>query len=458
MKKKLTSVVRSMVCLLATVGFIACEDTNYVYVSKAKVGLTPSTDIVFTNEGGERTIAVRTNQKEWTVYSDQDWCKVVPTSDGDGFVVSALPNSTIQSLPEATITVKTSADQLEDNFATMSLKVNQTGFNLIDLSAEGCANCYVVSEAGYYKFDARVQGKSGLPTASDFSSCSADWIWATQEGLLVLEPKVENGYISFVCSDFKPGNAVVALVEGGKVVWSWHIWFTDQVLEARERNMMCVNLGAVSDLPGEVSQFGLFYQWGRKDPFVASSGVGHYPDQVISSNEEIAFAQGEEDGVSYTAANIVNTNLVSDWNVSKESDAHTHSTASAAATTFFTAIKALPNYGTEWTGESDPCPPGWRLPTRTELGNYFSGSNSTISWEDYKGVIRGKDWIPAQGYRNFQNGRLTLIGRSGWVWNSETNPYDLMTGFNYAIGFEEGGYARTNIMITYGFNVRCAKE
>ena len=64
MKKKLTSVVRSMVCLLATVGFIACEDTNYVYVSKAKVGLTPSTDIVFTNEGGERTIAVRTNQKE----------------------------------------------------------------------------------------------------------------------------------------------------------------------------------------------------------------------------------------------------------------------------------------------------------------------------------------------------------------------------------------------------------
>lgn len=92
------------------------------------------------------------------------------------------------------------------------------------------------------------------------------------------------------------------------------------------------------------------------------------------------------------------------------------------------------------------------------MGNYFSGSNSTISWEDYKGVIRGKDWIPAQGYRNFQNGRLTLIGRSGWVWTSETNPYDLMTGFNYAIGFEEGGYARTNIMITYGFNVRCAKE
>ncbi|MFR3853395.1 MAG: hypothetical protein ACLTXP_15050, partial [Odoribacter splanchnicus] len=146
--------------------------------------------------------------------------------------------------------------------------------------AEGCANCYVVSEAGYYKFDARVQGKSGLPTASDFSSCSADWIWATQEGLLVLEPKVENGYISFVCSDFKPGNAVVALVEGGKVVWSWHIWFTDQVLEARERNMMCVNLGAVSDLPGEVSNL-VFLSRGVKIRLLLLPW-GHYPDQVIS--------------------------------------------------------------------------------------------------------------------------------------------------------------------------------
>ena len=459
MKKNLTSLVKSAVCLLAAVAFMACEDTNYVYVSKAKIGLTPSSDIIFTSEGGERIISVRTNQQEWKVNSDQDWCKVIPNAEGNGFVVSAAPNHTTQELPEATVTVKTSAGQLEENFATIRIKVKQSGFDLVDLSEGGRSNCYVISEAGYYKFDASVQGKSELATASDFSACSADWLWATEEGLLTVEPKVEDGYISFICSDFKPGNAVLALLENGKVVWSWHIWLTDLVLEPRERNMMPVNLGATSDLTGEVSQFGLFYEWGRKDPFIGSSGVGSFPQELFSYNEETPFAPGNEQGVSYTAATVVNTALVADWNVSDESDAHTHSSASAIATTYLTTIKALPNYGTEWTGESDPCPPGWHLPTRNELGNYFSSVNSIISWDDYQGVMRGKDRVPAQGYRNFQNGRLSMIGRSGWVWTSETNPYDLMTGFNYAIGFEEtGSFARTNIRITYGFNVRCARD
>lgn len=458
MKKKLTFALTSAVCLLAAVAFIACQDTDYVYVSKAMVGLTPSTDIAFTSRGGERTIAVRTNQQQWSVSSDQEWCQVTP-SENDSFVVSVAPNHTVESLPEATVMVFTSVGQREDNFATMSFKVSQAGFELMDLSAEGRANCYVISEEGYYKFDARMQGKSELATVSDLASCSADWVWATQEGLVSVEPKVgSDGYISFVCSDFKPGNAVVALLKNGSVVWSWHIWLTDQALEARERNMMCVNLGATSDRSGDVSQFGLLYQWGRKDPFIASSGVGNYPTDIISYNEQTPFAAGNEDGVRYTAASVVNTPLVASWGVSDAADAHTHSAAAAAGTTFFFATKAMPNYSGVWTGESDPCPPGWRLPTMIDLGGYFSTAYSTISWSEYQGVIRGKDRIPAQGYRDFATGRIRNIGRSGWIWSSETNPNDLMVGFNFAIGFEEIGYARTNIKINYGFGVRCAKE
>lgn len=461
MKKEMTELMKSAACLLAAAACFACGDTEYIDVPRAAVGLTPSTDIVFTSDGGERTIAVRTNQQEWTVSSDQPWCVVTQTPSADGFVVSAAPNPSKEALPEATVTVTTSADRIKDNFATMSFKVNQNGFDLVDLSAGGCANCYVISKAGYYKFYAGVQGQSKLATVADFSGCSADWIWSTQEGVLEVEPAVgPDGYISFVCRDFKPGNAVLALIGDGKVVWTWHIWLTQEPLLTRERNIMCVNLGATSDRAGEVSHFGLFYQWGRKDPFIGSAGVGHYPQQVLSYHEQTPFAIGSDatDGESYTAPNVVNTSLVAGWNTTNDKTPRTHAAAAAEATTFYTSISAVPNASTIWQAESDPCPPGWHVPSMNELGGYFASSYSALAWPDYQGVIRGEDHAPAQGYRNFQNGRLSMIGRSGWYWSSEASSYDYMHGYNYAIGFEEQNFARTNICITYGFSVRCAKE
>lgn len=457
MSKKMTSAFCAAVCLVVAAAFVACEKTEYIYVPRAMVGLTPSTDIVFTSRGGERTIAVRTNQQEWKAESDQEWCKVVPTPSGDGFVVRADPNPAIGPQPRATVTVNTLPGKYPENIAALSFGVDQTGFDLVDLSADGCANCYVVSEAGYYKFDARVQGRSETPTTSLFTGCTVDWVWATDESLLTVEPEVKDGCISFLCSEFKPGNAVVGLVKEGAVVWSWHIWFTGQTLEPRERNMMPVNLGATSDRADEASHFGLFYQWGRKDPFIGSYGTGSYPDKVFEYDEATPFAAGDEAGVSYTAANAVNTELFDGWKVSDTAVSSTHADAAANGTTFFTTAGTLPNAEMRWSPQSDPCPPGWHVPTVYELESYFTTSYCTFSWSDYRGILRGEDRIPAQGYRNWLNGKLGNIGRHGFCWANDARQHD-MSGFRYVIGFDEEGFNPGDILVTCGFSVRCARK
>ena len=68
----------------------------------------------------------------------------------------------------------------------------------------------------------------------------------------------EDGYIAFKTADtFKEGNAVIAAKDAdGKILWSWHIWLTDQPEEHVYNNnagtMMDRNLGATSATPGDV--------------------------------------------------------------------------------------------------------------------------------------------------------------------------------------------------------------
>lgn len=94
---------------------------------------------------------------------------------------------------------------------------------------------------------------------------------------------------------YKKGNAVVAAKDAsGVILWSWHIWLTDQPNEEVYKNdagvMMDRNLGALSVQKGSVLSLGLLYQYGRKDPFPSSSSIsdatvakttGEWPTPVV---------------------------------------------------------------------------------------------------------------------------------------------------------------------------------
>ena len=79
------------------------------------------------------------------------------------------------------------------------------------------------------------------------------------------------------------GSAVVACIKDGKIIWSWHIWVVDSypweqvnglnTLPAMNRNLGAAKTPTTGNLVAEnlpdVNEMGMYYQYGRKDPFFA---------------------------------------------------------------------------------------------------------------------------------------------------------------------------------------------
>ncbi len=150
----------------------------------------------------------------------------------------------------------------------------------VNLSADGTANCYLLSAAGDYSFNATVKGNGagteGLSKPAAISPSGAKLVWETEKGL-VSGVAFADGKISFTASG-KAGNALIAATDAaGKILWSWHIWYPEEEVQnfvlKSGYSAMNMNLGALtSKFSGEpdVKPYGMLYQWGRKDPFPAS--------------------------------------------------------------------------------------------------------------------------------------------------------------------------------------------
>lgn len=159
----------------------------------------------------------------------------------------------------------------------------------INLSENGIANSYIVPQAGVYSFQANVigNGELGLIDGADFHTsdvnitpASAELLWCEHEGAVSgVSFDESNGRISFLTTG-QEGNAVIAAKDAdGNIIWSWHIWMTDQPAELLYKNttgeytVLDRNLGATratssTDDKEWQETKGLAYQWGRKDPFV----------------------------------------------------------------------------------------------------------------------------------------------------------------------------------------------
>ena len=330
-----------------------------------------------------------------------------------------------------------------------------------DLSSSASANCYIVSNGGLYKFKT-VKGNSSKSVGN---VASASILWETFGTAttpecfdLIKAVDYENGYLAFQTADtFKEGNAVIAAKDAnGNILWSWHIWLTDQpqgqVYYNNAGTMMDRNLGATSATPGDVGALGLLYQWGRKDPFLGSSNISSsrvakstltWPSEVSSdsSNGTISFATANP--TTYITYNNSND----DW--------------------YYTGSSSTDN--TRWTtSESnksiyDPCPAGWRVPDGGSNGvwskacgssSYFEGYpyDSTNEGMNFSGKF-GADqtiWYPASGYRCGDG--LGLVGRDGFYWSASPNSY-----YAYYLDFDNNGcvYPSRYYMREHGNSVRC---
>ena len=237
----------------------------------------------------------------------------------------------------------------------------------IDLSEEGTANCYIVSESDTYTF--RMTKGNSSEVVTPVFSVSVLWeSFDTDEiphvGDLIKSVTFKDDRMIFRTADtFHEGNAVVAAHNAaGTIVWSWHIWMTDRPQEIQcLRNgsvIMDRNLGATESKPGKdyYRTFGLLYQWGRKDPFLnfRSTPPG-YGEMYSTGNWTSTCVHGIENSIKSPMAfcivsQFLDTYEDGDW-------AHTYRSGDY--------FRPYPDH-TRWQETKtiyDPCPSGWKVPT-----------------------------------------------------------------------------------------------
>ena len=210
--------------------------------------------------------------------------------------------------------------------AALSFEVGEisTGHEYTDLSANGTANCYLVTSPGFYKFKADVKGNGVVPsqlesvageTAIAPKSALVLWYntlqksnnWVDESPVYLSSVSLDSdGYIRFYTPDvFVPGNVVIAAfaeegvtydnitadenkcINNATLLWSWNIWAADgydpaaTAIIADGNVFMDRNLGAPISGVGTTGNYepagavGNYYQWGRKDPFPAISDYGN---------------------------------------------------------------------------------------------------------------------------------------------------------------------------------------
>ena len=327
--------------------------------------------------------------------------------------------------------------------------------NTPDLSASGSANCYIVSKIGTYKFSA-TKG-NGTESVGPVSSVKVLWETfgtdtAPEIGDLINEVRFEENYVIFKTNKiYKEGNAVIAATDKwDKILWSWHIWFTDQpgtcTLTKNAGIIMDRNLGAISATHGAVGALGLLYQWGRKDPFIGSSST--------SKNIEA------QSTITWPAA------------VASTSQTGTISFATQNPTTFITYDDSYSdNYDwcyspcTRWLSSKtiyDPCPAGWKVPEGGTSGpwyildndDYWSFDNDGVTL--YKPYSNPASWFPCSGERGGSNGAIRSVGTFGGCWTStcrDEHVYGLYISSNFG---SIGNFS--SFIPSYAQSVRCIQE
>ena len=133
---------------------------------------------------------------------------------------------------------------------------------------------------------------------------------------------------------------------------------------------------------------------------------------------------------------------------------------------------------------NNPCPTGWRVPSRFELWDIYNGDGSDIPpgnsvgyvtvkngntwrWRDNNSQAIGgaiisistgeKVFLPAAGYRSASDGTLGDIGDIGYYWSSTYTDANYSSNLFFYNGYVYAGNTgpapRAN-----GFSIRCVKE
>jgi hypothetical protein len=266
------------------------------------------------------------------------------------------------------------------------------------------------------------------------------------------------------------GNAVIALKDtDGTIRWSWHIWVTGYTGSETWTNngytFMDRNLGATQRTTNSsnymYNSYGLFYQWGRKDPF-PSNGAGYAALNKFKGINQTGAG-------STTAVKVSNTSTNTDGIAAGILESIQH------PTTFYSAVidgNWLPTLETTlWntsTGKKsvyDPCPRGWRVPKGGSNESSSPWYKSSIwSWDSfyyyysycylYYSSKTNYSSFPVAGSREYDGGKLDGVNSlcAYYIGTTDTKMvYKMSALYEY----------QPSISLDFaasGLSVRCVKE
>ena len=381
-----------------------------------KLSVTPTSNAV-------KSIEITPAESSTFVKGKTYYFAILPQFFQSGYSLSFTRNDEYVASYERT----TSFTFAISTFYTMTNKDSGLTYSpqIKDLSAHGTANCYIVSSAGSYKFNCKVQGNStdvvsGTPTKADVLWETFNTTTAPNVGDVIANSFYEDGYIYFSTPDIlREGNAVIALKSSDDIVlWSWHIWVTPASIDGLAQTypnsagvFMDRNLGALTaGSTKNALSYGLYYQWGRKDPFIAlSSSTTDWPRSVRSQsvggyqdNGAKSLAYSIENPMTFITYNGYNFDWYFGFNPYEDTDM------------------------TRWSSEKtkyDPCPPGWKVPISSSwIVAGFDGIVPSL-FTEYGGLylnaydMAGKDiYYPACGYLSCAAGTLDGTGND-WAGN-----------------------------------------
>jgi len=355
------------------------------------------------------------------------------------------------------------------------------------------ANCYIVSSGSSKVISVGVMGNgnanavAGTELITSISPASVGIVWETSSGLVTLSDFNSSSKTVKVTSSGS-GNAVIAAYSGagqtGTILWSWHIWATDYDPDTPSNGttytitntastpvsytFMDRNLGATSITAGDVGTIGLHYQWGRKDPFTASSSFSSQTETSVYDGSGSSFTFLSKVQTVSTDNNLNNSiinptvyykgldnpNTGYDWYTSTNSTSSQNGALWGGANTASSSDKTI----------FDPCPAGWRVPAWeggyspwSALGANGTATSSVGIFANY-GVmwtaITAGFW-PAAGCRHGTAGSLSSAGSVGGTWSA--SPDSGCCG--YALGFASSVlYPSFDGDRANSISVRCVKE
>ncbi len=307
------------------------------------------------------------------------------------------------------------------------------------------ANSMIVTKpATFYSFNPNRRGEREEEEIIKAADCRVEW--RTSYSPVKYVQMLDDGRIGFYVNvdendydgdgddtDIIEGNAVISALSGnGEVLWSWHIWVAEE--EYSEVNINGVtfmdrNIGAFmncneyvdEDLEKEdaiYASYGLYYQWGRKDPMIYPSSY----NASANGNPPIYDADGYLLDFDYydSTSDIGHVS----YTVLYPRIFITATDESYYDWVYYGSDPALWGDGGE-KSIYDPSPKGWRVPSMADFEKIAEPDGLVGEEEDYGAILSGELFM-ALGRRVYLDGSVQNYAPgelfkpwSGYYWSRE---------------------------------------